>query len=306
MSTSIHNNLAAGLHILNGYLVTCSTKDSVVFHHSTDSRHFSNPQLNMSKSWAINTFSICRFFWENMADSQFAPSNLSKQSHFSDCLFYFNLYSRNNWLWSKMFQQLGTTVKTFPLDVHAPQRMTLTVLWTLWWRPKPQITMHFTTYSCDIKTFSPLPCLQKCVLSWFIPFEFDSFKNQTIPTVSCADLIALLSPLTHSEVSHVAHVIKQNWSASCCRCRSCRYTVTWLPLCLGSLLSLGVALVAGTRRGNSSMVLLQSWNITTTLKHWFHVQPLVASVFLWGKSCCATCRVLHVMVRLSVLLLYLQ
>lgn len=168
---------------------------------------------------------------------------------------------------------------------------------------KPQMTMHFTTYSCDIKTFSPLPRLQKCVLRWFIPFEFDSFKNPTTPTVSCADLIALLSPLTHSEVSLVAHVIKQNWSASCCRCRSCRYTVTWLPLCLGSLLSLGVALVAGTRRGNSSMVLLQSWNIKTTLKHWFHVQPLGAWVFLWGNSCCATCCVWHDMVRLSVLLL---
>lgn len=158
-----------------------------------------------------------------------------------------------------MFQQLGTTFKTFPLDVHAPQRMNRTVLrvWnflnTLMASKRrisrctePQISMHFTTYSCDIKIFSPLPCLPKCVLSWFIQFECDSFENQTIPTVSCADIIAPLSTLAHSEVSHVARVIKQNWSASCCRCRRCRFAVTWLPLCLGCLLSLGVVLVAGT------------------------------------------------------------
>lgn len=119
----------------------------------------------------------------------------------------------------------------------------------------------FTAHNHD-----QVPCWTRFVLSWYSQlWIWKSFKQTTHIVSTSTHCFHCLSNCCYQhpgslslcfEVSHVAHVIKQNWFASCYCCHSCCFTVTWVPVCLWCLLSLGVMLVTRMRGNNSSMVIL--------------------------------------------------
>lgn len=160
----------------------------------------------------------------------------------------------------------------------------------------PCILRHITMIKCHVR--------KDLFLVDIVSFEFEKVSNNRqhtlFPhqlTVFIACLIAVISTLGHSVcVSKFLMwlVIKQNWFASCYCCHSCCFTVTWVPVCLWYLLSLGVMLVTRMRGNNSSMVILlylvESLKLhrNMILINCTAISTLSVSVGDW-KSCCAMC-----------------